>query len=402
MGSAEEKPRSALRARGPVSGRPPEPVRPPAAPAQRPADPETSSDSSRTNASAYLVTPFSTVPRRLARSFPGQLAYCVLIFSLLPTVLFSYWTYKAASVDLPHTYRGLGIGLPFAALWAFLSPLWILIGENAAARWLVLAMNDTRSGWNARGAERWQRRVNRIYYPMSLLGAVGGAIIFAFVRSTPLEKVAELPGHWGLAVGFIVIAQTGFIALTGLYGVIRWVAVVMAATSRADLAWQPFQAQRPPALSRVYQVSLMGAVFFSCAALFIPTLLVIAAGQLHPVARVVLWTFMVLMFFGGLLIFTLPIAAVVAALRRGKSRYLEPLESRLDRLIGEFLGDPTPRHQDSLATADAIQRLLAIRGCVTDARVFPLARTVSRALLTVVIPIASLLLSVIQANIVTF
>jgi hypothetical protein len=83
-----------------------------------------------------LITPFTVVPRWLARSTAGQVLWNIVLFVALPTTVFSYWIAKAA-VAFPPEYQRLRVALPLAAVWVVVSPVLMYIGERAGAQWIA-------------------------------------------------------------------------------------------------------------------------------------------------------------------------------------------------------------------------------------------------------------------------
>src|SRR5947209_8353167 len=73
---------------------PPAPPAPPAVPAHTATDDVASS----------LLTPLTRLPRRLARSPLGQLAWNAAIFALVPTATFVYWISVDSGRTLPRAY----------------------------------------------------------------------------------------------------------------------------------------------------------------------------------------------------------------------------------------------------------------------------------------------------------
>lgn len=369
-------------------------------PTPSPATPLVLAQSQAANdAASSILTPFTKLPVRLARSTVWQVVWNILIFVMIPTALFSYWIVVDTSTPLPEQYRSIRIAIPLAAVWVVSAPLLMFVGEKVGAHWVGLLSADADFGWNADKARRWQERINRLYYPTALSGAVGAVIILAFAGPA-LDRVAPVPKGWGTAVKFVVMAQAGFTAMSGLHGVFRWVAVTRAATAGIALKWHPFRPSHHRSLAKAYQVSLMLGIFFSTGAFFVPALLAIANG-LNPFARLVLWTFIVLLLFGGVVMFVAPMISLIYALSRGKRQFLAKLESPLGNLIDEFIQRPAPKDHDSLSIADAIQRITAIRSSIIETRLFPVGQTIGRALLTVVIPVVSLVLSVLQSGLLT-
>jgi hypothetical protein len=169
-----------------------------------------------------------------------------------------------------------------------------------------------------------KRRIDILYYPNALLGAAAAvtALLFAFPA---VRDVIPVPAGWGTAVQLFVFGQAGFTAIGGLHGVIRWIVVTRAAVSGTTLRWHPFRAPRHHSLARSYQLSLLLVVFFSSGAFFVPALLAVV-GRLEPIARTVVWGFIVLLLIGGILIFVVPMATLLTALAGGKRQYVSKVE----------------------------------------------------------------------------
>jgi hypothetical protein len=257
---------------------------------------------------------------------------------------------------------------------------------------------DAAFGWNVALVRRRQRQVNWFYYPTGLLGAVGAVIILADVRESLQRTVPVLGGVAG-AVEFAVIAHAGFAAMSGLHGVFRWIVVVRAAVAGPELKWRPFPPPRYASLTMCYRISLILGFSFSLGALFVPTLFVISH-NMPPLGRGLVWAFIVLLLTGGVLMFVVPTATLVSALAVAKRRYLDSFESPLGNLLDELAKRPLPDDPGSAQLTDAISRMMAIRETIVSTRLVPVGQTAGRIVLTIVIPVVSLVLSVLQTGLV--
>jgi hypothetical protein len=344
-----------------------------------------------------LITPFTVIPRLLARSTAGQVTWNVALFVTLPTVLFLNFIIINNSTTLPTQYAELRLALPLAAVWVVASPLLMYSGERAGARWVASLAADADFGWNVERVRAWKRRIDRFYYPTALIGAA--AAVAALALALPnIRDVLPVPAVWGTAVQYFVFAQAGFTAMGGLHGVVRWIVVTRAAVSGTTLRWHPFRMPEHGSLARSYQLSLLLGIGFSSGAFFVPALLAVIP-SLDIAAQYVLWGFIILLLMGGVLIFVVPMVTLVTALSKGKNLFLANLETPLSQLLDEIVRSVVSTDLAGLQRAHATERLMTIRAGVAAIRLIPAGQTIGRTLLTVVIPVISLILSVLQTNV---
>jgi hypothetical protein len=343
-----------------------------------------------------MITPFSVIPMRLARSGGGRIAWNLGLFVLGPLVIWSYWVFYNWTHALPPSYELLRIALPLGGLMVALNSVLFSSAERAIARWMVQIETDKAFGWNAPRAKAKVRAVNRWYYPFCIIGVTAAVVIITLAKPH-ISPYASLPGPdpWSLVALYFVGALAGFSSISDLHLVVRWLVAVHAAVTRTELNWKPFPPPRYPSLSEAYRISLMIACYFSLGALWIPLLFAIKA-DLNPAGSSLVWVFIALLTVGGLLAFTVPFASIIAALLRSKRRYRDAIDTPIGKALDMFTKH-SPDEDSAADFGERITKILEIRNTVASVRVFPIVGILSRAILTVVVPIASLALSLWQA-----
>src|SRR5262245_21099466 len=281
-----------------------------------------------------LITPFNTVPGLIAQSNPAQFAWNVIIFVGPALSLFVYWIVHDYRVDLGTRYQAMRIALPLAAAWIVACPPLFFFLERTLANWIEAMRGDAGFGWRPDRVDARQRMFNWLFYPVGAAGAAGAIALLKFAGPS-IGRVAPVPSGWGTVVEYVIIAQLGFTALAGLHTVLRWIVVVQASVSGSQLKWRPAPRPHDMPLSRGFQISVKGALAFSLGALFVPTLFVIKEGM-DTTGRAIVWAFVVLLTAGGSLVLVAPVAALVAALARGRRGYLASLDAPLSDLIDEL------------------------------------------------------------------
>ena len=122
------------------------------------------------------------------------------------------------------------------------------------------------------------------------------------------------------------------------------ISVVRGATKNARIAWQPFQATPPAAISELYSFVWAVAVIFSVGSVFLPGLLVIRS-QLPPAGAAIVLVFVVLLFAGGFLLFSVPQFMLYKLAQDQRDRVLDRLVPIIERHISQFEGI---NHQEPL------------------------------------------------------
>jgi hypothetical protein len=336
-----------------------------------------------------LVTVFTVLPRRLARTEAGQLAWHLALFVLLPVVVLTYWIVQLQLHPPAAEHGALRLALPIASIWVMGSPLLLYFGERGVSRWMATIAADADFGWNIERVRLWKRRVDRTYLPTALFGGLAAGTL-EYLTLPTMRGVIPIPTSWGTIFLYYVFVQAGVVVLSGVSGVIQWVALTYAAVSGTTLRWNPF---RPPAhdsVTRSYQLSLLFGLAFSCGALFLPTFLAVAGGVV-PVGRVLIWGFVGLLLVGGLLIFTVPILNLSRALSRGKRRLVSSLSAPLAAAV--HTAAEAEAGTQSIAVPAETAGLIALRAAVADQQVFPVGLTAIRAVLTTLVPIVSFVVS---------
>ncbi|HKE63813.1 MAG TPA: hypothetical protein VKB59_04075 [Micromonosporaceae bacterium] len=345
-----------------------------------------------------LITPFNTVPGLLAQSKVAQFAWNLIIFVGPALSLFVYWIVHDYRVDLGARYQAMRVALPLAAAWIVVCPPLFFFLERTLAGWIDAMRRDVGFGWRPDRVDKRQRAFNWLFYPVGAAGAAGAIALLKFAGPS-IGRVAPAPGGWGVTIEYVIIAQLGFTALAGLHTVLRWIVVVTAAVSGSQLKWRPSPHPHNMPLSRGFQISVKGALAFSLGALFVPTLFVIKEGM-DAAGRTIVWTFVVLLTAGGLLVLIAPVAALVAALARGRRAYLESLDAPLGKLIDELSVTKDLGQGEVGELTETITRVLGLRNAIAAARLVPVGITAGRLLSTLVIPGASLALSLLQTGLV--
>jgi hypothetical protein len=342
-----------------------------------------------------LITPFNIIPMTLARSGGGRIAWNLGLFVLVPLVIWSYWVFYNWTHALPPSYEPLRIALPLGGLMGALNPVLFSSAERALVRWMSQLETDKAFGWNAARARAKVKAVNRWYYPFCLMGVAAAVVIVTFAEPhiTPYASL-PVPDPWTLVALYFVASLAGFSAISDLHLVVRWLVAVNAAVTRTDLNWKPFPPPRYPSLTEAYRISLMIAFYFSLGALWIPLLFIIKT-DLGPIGSGLVWVFIALLTIGGLLAFTAPFVSIIAALLRSKRRYRDAIDAPIGKALDMFTKQ-SPDEDSAAEFGDRIIKILEIRNTVASVRVFPIVGILSRAILTVVVPIASLALSLWQ------
>jgi hypothetical protein len=267
-------------------------------------------------------TPFTRSARRV-----------FAVFSLLPTAFF--WLYFTVSVwpRITPVYEGLRIAGPVTSLWITFGPFLMRLGQFRLQR-LISALNadGPEVGWDLNGIQRALDRARRSYYWVTLPLAVicGLAIGLAYPTlhaAIPLNPWSELGGIFDLLV-------TGFVSASGLWSIYLVVSVVLACTRR-PVSWRPFRSTEPAGLVELHSFIVWTACLFSAGSVFIPALWVLRQ-RLGAVPGAIVLVFIGLLFFGGLILFTIPYLLVIRMSRLRQTRKLDGLAPAIENGMSWF------------------------------------------------------------------
>lgn len=347
------------------------------------------------------VSPYTSVPRLLSwarRSRPRQRLATVAIFALVPTALF-WWWFTTAVVDRmnghPPTMRW---AIPTAALWVTISPLLMQQAEFRLEKLLhEFGRYGPRAGWDLDAIRRCVGWWDRAFYPLVL--PVGLAPLLALSLSfRPLDTVIPVHSGWQRAAGLVVIGAVGLCSAAGIWGISKAIALVYAATSHAQLRWTPFRTERAWGIRQLYAFAWVEGLMFSCGALFVPAMLGVQP-QLTAASKVIVWTFVVLLFIGGLTVFSIPVWLLYRLSRDSQERALDSFAPAIEdavRVVAAPGGSTHALIERELARLDVTLRLREVIAA-TEPAPFSFGY-VGRAATTLLLPIALTVVQVVTSG----
>ena len=325
-------------------------------------------------------TPFTAIPRSISFVAGRIWRERLCTFAI-------FWIYFSASV-WPHmssAYSGLRIAAPITSLWITFGPLLMQQGEFALER-LIQALNDDGpdAGWNFNDIQRAIDTAGRLYYwitvPLTILAA--GAILAAYPAlsaAIPLDTYSRAGGVFDLLV-------TGFAAGSGIWATSTAVAVVRGATRRATVSWHPFRSESPHGLTQLYAFTWSVAVIFSAGSVFLPALIVLRQ-RLGAIPSTIVLVFTVLLFAGGLILFSVPAFMLYKMAQRQQARALDRLAPIIEAGISKL---EKTDHQTSASLVRvhySVTTALQLRAAITAENPAPVFSTLARAGTTLVIPL---------------
>jgi hypothetical protein len=344
------------------------------------------------------ATPFVSLPRKLgyARGHPWRERLCVFaVFSLLPTVLF--WVYFTVSVwpRITPAYSGLRIAAPISSLWITFGPLLMQQGEFSLER-LIAALNrdGPGAGWNFGDIQHALDKAARLYWwitiPLAILAAA--AILAAYpslAAAIPLNAYSRAGGVFDLLI-------TGFVSASGIWAIYTALSVIRAATRRALIPWHPFRSQRPEGLVQLYTFTWTVALIFSTGSVFLPALYVLRQ-RLGAVPSTIVLIFAVILFLGGLVLFSVPALMLYNMAQGQQARVLDTLAPVIETSAAQLQQASQQTTVSILRTHYTLSTALQLRTAIAAQNPAPVFNTIARAATTLLIPLFLTLIQIASA-----
>lgn len=334
-------------------------------------------------------TPFVKVPRSISfvDHHPWRERWCAfVIFSLVPTAAFWIWFFVAVLPHIPHKYHGLSYAMPISSLWITFGPILMQQGEFNLER-LLKAFNKAgeTEGWKFSNIQSGIDRADRIYYWVTIPLGLGAALslFFAFHALAP---IIALHSVWERLVGIFVVFDIGFVSASGIWGVFMAISVVREATKNVRIIWHPFRSDVPEAISQLYSFVWSVAIIFSVGSVFLPGLLVIRP-QIPPVAGAIVLVFVILLFVGGFLLFSVPQLMLYRMAQQQRDQALDRLAPLIERSISQFSTIDQHEPMKAIGSYYSLTTILRLRSAIAAQNPAPVFSTLGRASTTLALPV---------------
>jgi len=350
------------------------------------------------------LTPITAAPRRIV-FFSGNLARqrlgAFLIFSMVPTALFWMWFLLETRHQVDARFEAISYALPIASLWIALGPLCMQHGEFLLERYFAVFSRDAGAAdLDLSEVQKSISAIDRWYFRTSVPLAV--IVPLAFLVTFPQVQTAIGASEVWRYLGAVVFAQVGFVAGSGIWGVVKVlrIAVSVAAIARdpdrsAALRWQPFRPTQKATYASVYTTIGGIGVIFSLGSLVIPMLLAVLPA-LHPVAQVVVIFFVGLFFIGGLVVFIVPVHLLHLVLEEQKRGILDEIADDIESVTRTIREEKEKRSPELTLHYQELGVFLQLRAAVAaESPLPPAARVISRSVATLILPIALTILQIV-------
>lgn len=341
-------------------------------------------------------SPYVSVPRSIG-FVAGHLwreRICTFtVFSALPTAAFWFWFITDVLGHIPRRYSGVAFALPLSSLWITFGPILMQQGEFNLERLLcVFNSAGEKDGWSFSDIQSGIARAGRIYYWFTIPMGVGASLALA-LAFRPLTPIIALQTPLARLSGLLVLFAVGFVSASGILGVFMALSVVRGATKNANVIWLPFRSGVPDAITELYSFVWSVAVIFSAGSVYLPILLVIWP-QLPTVAGAIVIIFMILLFAGGLLLFSVPQLMLYRLAQTQRDRALDKLAPLIEQSISQFESAGLAETEKSLGASYSLVAALRLRAAVADQSPAPVFNTLGRAAATLALPIFLTLIQV--------
>jgi hypothetical protein len=175
-------------------------------------------------------------------------------------------------------------------------------------------------------------------------------------------------------------------------------ALVYAATSSARLHWTPFRAELAWGIRQLYAFAWVEGLIFSCGALFVPAMLGVQP-QLTLASKAIVWVFVVLLFTGGLTVFSIPVWLLYRLTRESQERSLDSFAPAIEHAVRVVTAPGSIAHpliQQELCRLDVTLR---VRQVIATTEPAPFSfGYIGRAATTLLLPIALTVVQVVTSG----
>lgn len=283
--------------------------------------------------------------------------------------------------------------MPISSLWITFGPILMQQGEFNLER-LLGAFNKVgeQDGWKFSDIQSPVDRADRIYYWVTIPMGVGAALAL-LVAFPDLSSIIALHSVPERIAGIFVVADIGFVSASGLWGVYMAISVVRGATKNATVVWRPFRAAVSEAVSQLYSFVWSVAIIFSVGNVFLPGLLVIRT-EIPPTAAAIVLIFVVLLFIGGLLLFSVPELMLFNLAQKQQGQALDGLAPVIERAISQFETLDQKNPLGILAFCYSVSTILQVRSTIATQNPAPVFSAVTKAATTLAFPIILILIQV--------
>jgi hypothetical protein len=318
-------------------------------------------------------TPFTSLARKLSITHgrPRRERLCTfVVFALLPTVLF--WIYFTVSVwpHLTAAYAGLRVAGPITSLWITFGPLLMQQGEFQLEH-LVRELNadGPDAGWDFTGIQHALNRAGRMYswitIPLTLVSGLAIGLAYPTLRAAiPLSRWSELGGIFDLLI-------TGLTSASGIWAMYAAVSITRAATRHTTVTWRPFRSERQSSLVQLYT--------------FVWRLGAIPGG--------IVLTFVILLFLGGLILFSVPATMLYQMAQQQQARALDELAPLIEDNISKLTKPGQHPPLTSMNVRYTLETAFQVRAAIAAESPAPVFNLIARAATTLVLPVV---LTIIQ------
>ena len=281
-------------------------------------------------------------------------------------VVFTVWyAGNLGEIALP----SLTWAMPIAATWIVLGPLLMFVGEIGFGRTYGELIRTSGDNWPFGEIEKWLERCDRWRIPVCALvvAVTGGAYWFG---SAWLDRNILIGEKWSATwwTGAAVVCQIGWSAGHGIWGVLKSVGFVHAATSvdrnvhePALPPWAPFRPEQAPGMESLAFFSLSTALVFSCGSVLAPAIITVAlSDSISSTSSALMLAFVVVLTLGSSILFLVPTTRLRALAHLQRVVRLDTLALEIEELATRIRAEESP---DTTAM-EKCQLLLNLRNAI--------------------------------------
>ncbi|WP_261570936.1 hypothetical protein [Frankia gtarii] len=307
------------------------------------------------------------------------------LFGLAPTVLYWVWYLGQGRDGIPDDYHFLKIAAPLSGLWISLAPLVFQQGEFIYEELLdALSTDETEAGWDIPAIQSSIDRIDRHYALISRSLALPIAISVGYVLHG-IRDIAPVDWPAGLLGESVILIFVGHISATGIWGIVKVLAILHSAVTHSTPQWRPFRAPYG-GFQSLFRFAWLNGVNFSLSNFTVPALIAVWP-RLHDTTRSISATFIALTSIGGLLTFWLTTVWLNRTSRRMQTEAVEALAPAIETLSTRLVRIDRLSAQEAVHLRHSLDALLMLRQQLLHEDPAPRIRTAFRASTTVVLPV---------------
>lgn len=264
----------------------------------------------------------------------------VLGTSLAFFAVFAWRFLPAITGEAPSEVAGWAIAL--AGTWLVIGPTVMCDGEIEYRDVLDLLRENETQGWERKRIEEAVTWINGTY--AWIQGAVTVTMLGFFLLTWDglAPTIGIEPSVGNLVVGTVVVAWLALGSGSGVWGVLVTIETVRRTTGRpedSELRWNPLRSRPIIGLEEMMTIAWKAAFYFTLGAVMVPVTVDLLDAIDGP-GQLVLWSFLAVLLFGGVAIYSVPAWHAGRVRTAARDRCLAQYATQVEDGIARVESDP--------------------------------------------------------------